>query len=346
MQNKDEYPDCSLTGLKLKPFLTNSQLIQHLKSSGLIIDNEVECLQIIKNIGFFKLINGYRTPFRELNYDTNQFQYKDNTNFDEIYALYNFDLELRQLTSKYIYKIELQFKNLISETFSKYGTNHNLYLQDNYFNFKFDKSSGELLKNKLFLEIEKEVNYIIEKYTNSNGEVILNNSIIHYYKNYEGIPLWVIFNILSFGKIPMFYECMLDNDQVEISKNFKVYPTHIISFLYHLSHFRNVCAHNERLYCFRTHNLLQLKPFYTKLNLLNLPKNNLGLFTVGTKDYFSLIIVFKVLLNEDDFYSFFNSIISLLNELKSKLDETDYANITKTMGLVSDWAKLLDISFK
>lgn len=51
---------CKLT----KPFLTyNSQLYKLTNEKKLIITDRVKALQILKDIGYFSLIGGYKTPF-------------------------------------------------------------------------------------------------------------------------------------------------------------------------------------------------------------------------------------------------------------------------------------------
>ena len=78
-------------------FRTYDQQIDILKNQkGLIISDETITKESLINIGYFSLIGGYKYPFK--NPMTRKYI---NTTFEDIYALYKFDRELRELTFKY-----------------------------------------------------------------------------------------------------------------------------------------------------------------------------------------------------------------------------------------------------
>lgn len=112
-----------------KPFLTYEQQIDKLKNEKkLIIDDENYAIERLKQIGYFKLIGGYKHLFK--NKTTKNFN--DNTHFEDIVQLYMFDERLRELNLKYILKAEQQLKSLISYYFcEKYGDSQNAYLSKN-----------------------------------------------------------------------------------------------------------------------------------------------------------------------------------------------------------------------
>lgn len=97
-----------------KPFLTYTQQIDKLRNEkNLIIDDENSAIDTLHQIGYFKLIGGYKHLFK--NKTTGK--YKDNTHFEDIVALYTFDEALRELNLKYILKAEQHLKSLISYHF-------------------------------------------------------------------------------------------------------------------------------------------------------------------------------------------------------------------------------------
>ena len=66
------------------------------------------------------------------------------------------------------------------------------------------------------------------------------------------IPLWVLINTLTYGQISRFYALLPFQIQSGISKDFpSVNKKNLERYLKILTLFRNVCAHNERLYSFR-----------------------------------------------------------------------------------------------
>ena len=75
-----------------KEFKTIEEQIQILKERGLII-NEEKAIEILTENNYYYLINGYKDLFIDNNSEVEK--YKENITLEEIYALYNFDSELR-----------------------------------------------------------------------------------------------------------------------------------------------------------------------------------------------------------------------------------------------------------
>ena len=99
---------------KEKVYLNEEQLIRKLKEDGLIIDKIKYVKKYLRNVGYYKLINGYKHPFKDA--DSNLF--RQNTNFNEIACLYKFDFNLRHLLFKYICIIENSIKSNLAEVIS------------------------------------------------------------------------------------------------------------------------------------------------------------------------------------------------------------------------------------
>lgn len=77
--------------------------------------------------------------------------------------------------------------------------------------------------------------------------------VVHQRKVYHNVPLWVLINTLTYGQISKLYTLLPSQIQSSISKNFPhVKEKTLEQYLKILTLFRNVCAHNERLYSFRT----------------------------------------------------------------------------------------------
>ena len=85
-----------------KPFLTYDQQLDKLQNEKkLQIHDRTAAKEILKNIGYFSLIGGYKTPF--INPMTRIYQ--NNASFEDVVALYQFDLSLRELVFKYLCEI-------------------------------------------------------------------------------------------------------------------------------------------------------------------------------------------------------------------------------------------------
>ena len=89
--------------LPQKKFSTFSEQVEWLQDEKhLIISDKQYAEDVLKHIGYFPLMGGYKHLFRIPLTP----KYKDGTSFDEIVSLYEFDAELRELFFKYLLQIE------------------------------------------------------------------------------------------------------------------------------------------------------------------------------------------------------------------------------------------------
>ena len=109
-----------------KPFLTFQEQISFLEQDkNLLVEDYNFAETMLKQIGYFSLIGGYKIPFKNLTTK----KYNDGTRFEDIVALYQFDEDLRELFLKYILKVERHIRSLLSYHFTeKYGESQTMYL--------------------------------------------------------------------------------------------------------------------------------------------------------------------------------------------------------------------------
>lgn len=103
-----------------KIFASFEQQIQHLEDKGIIISDRAYAEAMLKQIGYFPLIGGYKHLFRIPFTKT----YKIGTTFEEIVALYEFDSDLRDLFFKYLLQIERTSVRLCPIILQKSMENH------------------------------------------------------------------------------------------------------------------------------------------------------------------------------------------------------------------------------
>ena len=119
-------------------FKETQEQIEIQKARGLEISNDVTTQRIIESENYYKLFNGYKKPF--LDPTKVDETYLPGTKFNEIYSLYLFDKELRNLFIRYILEIENNVKSVLAHEFSrKYG--HDNYLRVS--NFDTSVQPGE-----------------------------------------------------------------------------------------------------------------------------------------------------------------------------------------------------------
>ena len=222
---------------KEKRYLNIDEQIEHLKSKGLQIPSVKLARQYLMDIGYYKLINGYKKSFMENK------KYVDGTRIDDLYYLYFFDNDLKELLLRHLNRIEVAIKARMTDVISKkYGIREADYLKSE--NFKPDSLSNS--NRVTFSEIRKDIIDTIKK------QKVNQRSLMHYSKNYGYYPFWAVANVLSFGTITHLYSKMKQPDQNEIAKTFQVKSDFLESVLIVALLFRNACAHNEVIYHFRT----------------------------------------------------------------------------------------------
>lgn len=287
-----------------------------LKSRGVIIINKRTAKQLIRNTNYYNLINGYKEPFLQLN--TVHEKYLPGTKLEEIYALYEFDRQLRIVTLEYILEIEKQVKSLISYCFSEVH-GHKNYLKLENFDTQGIRKYGQVCS--LLSSLYKKISLNIDK----------DLSVSHYAKGKNYLLLWVLVNTLSMGDISKFYSNMIQQERDHVARRLKwgIRENQLASCLFFLSTIRNRCAHDERLYSY--------------LSYVDLCNNNYFYYfhkTSDTNNYFAVMIAFKMLLPAKRYQTYHNQIENLFNELDKQLSTISVRKIRGIMGIPNNWRRL------
>lgn len=299
-----------------KSFLTYQEQIKKLNDKKLIIEDEEYAVSVLKKLSYFNLINGYKKPFKDENDD-----YKQGTKFEDILSLYEFDDKLRRIFLKNILIVEINMKSLLSYHFCEVnGDRQEEYLKINNYNQQ-SKYKGQVVD--LITELNKALH-------NSNRVDYIN----HHKTKYGNVPLWVLIKALTFGNISKFYSSQKDNIKSRIAKEIPVLrENQIEAILDILTRYRNVCAHNERLYDFK----------YIKKTVRS--TNIHKCYGLDKKSYlktnlFDVAIFLKYLLSEDEFNLFINEVGQAINELLMATNQIEQKKLLKYMGFPNNWINI------
>ena len=301
-----------------KPFLTyDQQLDKLINEKKLCITDCEKAKEILKDIGYFSLIGGYKTPF--VNPMTRI--YEDNTTFEDIYALYQFDQTLRELVFKYLCQVERKLRQLISYSFCHlHGEMQTAFLDPSNYN---SSPKNTVAVNRLIS--------ILEYQANRNTE---HAYLVHQRQVYHNVPLWVLVNALTYGQISKLYTLLPFRLQSDISKEFpKVNERGLERYLKILTLFRNVCAHNERLFSFRTQIDFPDTVLHAKLNI---PKKG-NQYLLGKRDLFGLVIAFRYLLPRQSFIEFKRSLIKSIAHYHKQSSRISKDSLLAMMGFPANW---------
>lgn len=284
----------------MKEYKNNEELVDYLIKRNVIITNRQDTLDKIEKYTYYSIINSYKHIFK--NYDGT---YKTNVTFDEIYALYNFDKNIKCLFLKYSLEIETQIKSLMSNQISKmYGIQD--YLKEDNLDERIDIE----IKNKLIERINNDL----------KDEYKVHSAIIHYKDKYNFVPPFVLTKILTLGVVSRYYGLLKQSDRQAISKYFKLSDKLLKQILKNLTLIRNICAHNDRLYCFRSKSYLS----YKEIDKKYIKEDN-------ETNLYMIMTAMKYFLN-NDYETFENEIWDEINELNTKLTSINISNILNIMG--------------
>ncbi len=317
-----------------KTYKTYRQQLNILRSRGMVIGKGSQgsrVMRILERENYYNVINGYKEPFLASKATaTNDEIYKTGTTFDEVFALYNFDRELRNIYLKFLLKIENTFKTVIAHEFSaKYG--HDNYLKINNFDISNERNISSAIK--LIGDIQQEIARQMSKH---------HQAVTHYMTEHGYIPLWVLVNVLTFGKIENFYKNMNPADKTIVAKQFNLQPGELSKFMHMLALARNKCAHDERFFDIKFRESIHTKSI-KNFSLLGLVRAKDGSYTYGTNDAYALAIMFALLLSKTELNEFISSMRSAFNKLQKQLHTIPASDIMSIMGFDANWMNITQL---
>lgn len=305
----------------IKPFLTyEKQLDNLIEKKNLIINDKEFARAKLKDVCYYSLIDGYKNLF----YNPMTRQYEMGTTFEDIVGLYEFDKRLRTLIFQKICSVEQKIRSLISYHFCEsYSENQNDYLNpNNYNNIKANRYG-----------IQKLIK-ILSNEANSSTE---HAYVVHQRNTYGNVPLWVILNTLTLGQTSKMYSFFTTSIQSKISTNFKkVSEKELAQYLKLLTHFRNICAHNERLFLFKSRYEIPDTDLHRKLSI---PKKG-DHYVYGKSDMFAVLIALRYLLSREEFWELKKELSKLIIAFRKRSSEEKTDKLLRAMGMPTNWTSI------
>ncbi len=304
-----------------KTFKTLDEQIKILQDKGMVIDDISYTKDVLLRENYF-FIMGYRHLFFRSEHDR---RFVTNTNFSEIYALFNFDRQVRNILFKNMLIVENNAKSIFSYQLSKqYGFKEKDYLNPKNFNRDAGKKRqvSDLLKK-------------MQRQIRVNGGQ--HSATMHYISNYGFIPLWIVVKVLSFGIVSELFTILKPIDQEEIASIYNISSSDIAMYLPIVANYRNLCAHEDILYDHRSQKIISDTNYH---RYLNIPRMD-GEYIYGKDDLFALIIILKRLLRDEDFHLLIQEISYELDVLSGKLKSISIDKVMDTMGFPTNYKNIL-----
>jgi len=309
--------------MKAKQFKTIEEQIEILKHKGLIINDEGYAKEVLLRENYF-FLSGYRHVFMDPS-DTKK--YVEGTTFEELYSLFLFDRQFRNIIFKNLLIIENNFKSIISYRLSKkYGYKEHDYLKPKNFDTSPEKSRQV---NDLLKKMKRQIHV--------NGRQ--HSATMHYLSNYGYIPLWVLVKVLSFGIVSELYSILRIDDRIAIAELYKMDIGTLSTYLPILSNYRNLCAHEDILYENKTQKLIGNTVYHS---LLDIPKED-GEYVCGKNDLYALVIIVKQMLKTNEVKEMILEIEHTLNNLAYNLRSIPISKVLNRMGFPENWKEIANI---
>lgn len=302
--------------------MTYEQQIQKLRDKNLTITDEDEAMSILKQDGYYALITGYKDLFK----NSSTKDYRDGTTLHDILTLYQFDERLRELTLRHLLHIERHIRSSLSYAFcERFGDQQSSYLNSaNYDNTVKKKNAINRLITKHLTPLLK---------TQTRYPFLEHNKKAH-----GNVPLWVLVNALSFGTLSKMYELSAPQIQYAISRDFiAVNEKQLGQILDVLTDYRNLCAHNERMFSHRCGKKdIPDLPLHKKLGI---PMRG-NYYLHGKRDYFAVVLAFRYLLPNSEFLRYKLHLNQLIEKAVNDNQQISRNNLLSIMGFPQNWKKV------
>lgn len=298
----------------------------NLMKKYVIFSKKIKMRRLISYTGYFRTsrYGKYLLSF------TNILRTKPNQ--DLLFAVYDFDVELRKLLFHYCKKAEIQFKSYLSNAVSLKENNPVFYVDKNY----YTETKGENDKKKKVSNRDFFNNVFFKKVMQQERELRSNVNKYPELKEYrtggkrvrKKIPSWAAFSYFEFGTITNIYAYLRGDLRKTVltygytQNNYgKQVTKQMDTWLDAIRNLRNVCAHHNKLVG-RTSSIVLLESI-----------DHPSILSSAT-DLFSRLYALKKVLRQEDSKQ-------LKKELKNVISKAKF-NIYQFNILPNDWEDLFD----
>lgn len=212
-----------------KPSLAHEEQIARLRSRGMRFPDEKTAQFYLQHINYYRL----RAYWLSFEVDPQTHLFRDGTEFDEVLNRYIFDRELRLLFLDAIERVEVSIRAQWAYHFSRAAGPHG-YL---HAEIKTERNKAHRPKN--IERLKKEVKHSPEAF------------ITHFKASYseELPPIWAVSEIMSLGSLSRWFRDFTPPPiKRDISRSYDLHSDVLDSWLQHLTHVRNLCAHHSRVW--------------------------------------------------------------------------------------------------
>ena len=209
--------------------ITVAQQIDLLESKGMDFFDRPFAFRMLAIIGYYRFC-GYAYPFRN---ETDNSGFIEDTSFEKVYSIYEFDRSFKSLLFSYLGRIEIAFRTLIIDKFSVGTDSSRWYVDPDKFS---DKEEHDGFLNALESDLQSSREEFIQHFRDTYSDTFP--------------PAWIALQIVSFGALVKLFRNLNDKElQSQVAKHFGCDRVErFISWMNTLVYLRNICSHHARLW--------------------------------------------------------------------------------------------------
>ncbi len=312
---------------------TINSLMKHLRDNSGVAVSGSKHKTALSNYGYYHGYKGYRF-YKEKN------NYLNISNFDEIIALNEFDLELKSVFYKQVMFIETALKNRVLQLVIDECSSHNfndIFDQKLTYHNSISNVNRKKKALKKRLELRKKVLRIVADNYDKN------KIVTHFYDRNHEVPIWGIFELLTLGEFGYFVSCLDVNTKIKsehsigINSSYSSDGSLTEKVIYLIKDLRNSLSHNEPIFDTR------FKTGNVNSNLCNTIQSQTGVQNINFEhitDYLILVIfVLKNLgVSKTELKVITRDFKKTMFSLKPKIGASDFMKIfpTDTLGKINN----------
>jgi abortive infection bacteriophage resistance protein len=218
-------------------------LMRHLRDKhGISISGSKDKRELL-NMGYYHGYKGYRF----IGNSQNTIPY---TNFKEIVAVYQFDVNLKTIFYPNIMLIETAVKNYTLDTLIGMGPVDFDYVFSHFLNdYKKHSVGSSKYRNKMKnrLNLRDKIHAAIS-YNYSDKKAVIQ----HFFHSNKPLPLWAIFEVISLGEFGFFLQCLNEGTRIKVASDLNMHSTShnqdgrlLEETIFLIKELRNAVAHNS-----------------------------------------------------------------------------------------------------
>jgi abortive infection bacteriophage resistance protein len=303
-----------------KPHLSLIEQLSLLKHRGLQSTDDTAAIKCLHRNGYYRL-SAYWYPFREIVQNQRSDNFLADSRFEDAYALYLFDKNLKLLLLDAIESIEIAARAEIAlylGGFCTFAHTNPSFFRPSFINSnRFNKIEYETWLNKFNIAVNRSRDDFVYHHKRKYGDL-------------SPLPIWIAIELWDFGLLSRFYSGMETSHCVAVAARFSIPNWNLMqSWLRSLNYIRNVIAHHGRLWNL---NLSITPKLPTKPGIINDFDALISLQKVNTRIYSICCILCyftKVIDSKSDWPQ-------RLIDLVDCFPEIPHASI-KDMGFPANW---------